>query len=132
MTPRSGEGNNWPSEAWVAATSELASAGNVSGTVEVTVKGAPGGEARYYRSFDDGRVTDAGWGPAPAADLSVTVTADDARAMLEGELDPSVAFMSGRLKTSGDNGRVLVLLAGWSTPPAQRARRSMAEAAGLA
>jgi putative sterol carrier protein len=43
----------------------------------------------------------------------VTLTASyaDASAMAAGELDPSVAFMQGRLKTAGDPGLVLDLLA---------------------
>lgn len=128
-------GSEWLGEQWVGATA-AAAAGVVpermSGTVEVTVKGAPPGEVRYHRVFDAGRVVGGGVGPAPAADVSVTVSAADARAMLAGRLDPSVAFMSGRLKTAGDNGRVLLLLAGWSTAEGRAARRSMAEEAGLA
>jgi putative sterol carrier protein len=50
-------------------------------------------------------------------ELSLALTPDDARLVIEGTLAPSVAFMQGRLKTSGDNGLLLELLA-WTTTPA--------------
>jgi putative sterol carrier protein len=70
-------------------------------------------------------------GPATAADVTLTITEEDARAMLSGELDPSVAFMRGTLKTSGDPGLLLRLLAGWSTEPARQARITMGKKADL-
>ncbi|MDQ2725587.1 MAG: SCP2 sterol-binding domain-containing protein [Actinomycetota bacterium] len=49
-------------------------------------------------------------------ELAVTVSEAEAGAMLAGELSPSVAFMRGRLKTSGDPGAVLDVLAASATP----------------
>jgi SCP-2 sterol transfer family len=51
------------------------------------------------------------------ADLTLTIGTDEARLVKEGELDPSVAFMRGRLKSSGDNALLLRILA-WTTTPA--------------
>jgi putative sterol carrier protein len=50
-------------------------------------------------------------------DLALTLSPDDARSVRDGELAPSVAFMQGRLKTSGDNALLLRVLA-WTATPA--------------
>lgn len=50
-------------------------------------------------------------GDSSAAPLSLTVPAADLSAMVDGSLDPSVAFMQGRLKTTGDTGALFRLLA---------------------
>ncbi len=63
-------------------------------------------------------------GPGPVsvgcpgdADLSLTLSPTDAEMVRQGLLAPSVAFMQGRLKTSGDNGLLLSVLA-WSATDA--------------
>jgi hypothetical protein len=50
-------------------------------------------------------------------DLTLALSPDDARSVRDGELAPSVAFMQGRLKTTGDNGLLLRVLA-WTATPA--------------
>lgn len=63
-------------------------------------------------------------GPGPVStglegepDLTLTLGTDDARSVKNGQLDPSVAFMQGRLKTSGDNTLLLSVLK-WSATSA--------------
>lgn len=56
-----------------------------------------------------------GAGGEPA--LTLALSPEDARLVMRGELAPSVAFMQGRLKTSGDNGLLLKVLA-WTATPA--------------
>jgi SCP-2 sterol transfer family len=55
--------------------------------------------------------------PQPEPDLALALSPDDAQLVARGELEPSVAFMQGRLKTSGDNALLLRVLA-WTTTPA--------------
>jgi len=50
-------------------------------------------------------------------DLTLTIGTDDARRIMKGELDPSVAFMQGKLKSTGNNALMLSILA-WSATPA--------------
>jgi hypothetical protein len=50
-------------------------------------------------------------------DLTLTLSPDDARSVKDGRLGPSVAFMQGRLKTSGDNALLFSVLK-WSDTPA--------------
>jgi putative sterol carrier protein len=51
------------------------------------------------------------------ADLTLTIGTDEARRLQQGELQPSVAFMQGKLKSTGDNALLLQVLA-WSATPA--------------
>jgi len=74
-----------------------------SGTVELTV--AAGRTSRgpsTVVAFDDGVPRLVGRGPAGDADVTLTVSTRDAAALRDGSLDPSVAFMRGRMKMSGD------------------------------
>ncbi len=50
-------------------------------------------------------------------DLTLTIGTDDAYRVRRGELDPSVAFMQGKLKSTGDNALLLSIL-DWSATPA--------------
>jgi len=109
--------SQWLSDAWVAetaATIDLASP--FAALVQITVTCTAGGDVRFHRIYEDGHVVGGGPGPAKGPDVALTLPEVDARDVLEGRLDPSVAFMQGRLKTSGDNGLLLGLLSGWSSP----------------
>lgn len=55
--------------------------------------------------------------PEGEPDLTLTIGTDDARLIMQGQLEPSVAFMQGKLKSSGDNALLLRILA-WSATPA--------------
>lgn len=43
------------------------------------------------------------------ADVTLTASLDTFRAMMEGDLNPTVAFMSGKLKIDGDMGKAMQL-----------------------
>jgi hypothetical protein len=87
--------------------------------VSLTVPGAPGGDASIGFVLLDGGVVEAGLGPLAEPDISLTAPLPLALEIARGELTPSAAYMQGRLKTAGDAGRLLELLA-WSH---RRARR---------
>jgi hypothetical protein len=99
------------SEAWVTGLVGSGGAPGPTATVQVVVTGAPDGDAKFHARLDDGVVAQAALGTQPAPDVTLTASYPDAGAMAAGELDPSVAFMQGRLKTAGDPGLVLDLLA---------------------
>jgi len=126
MTPRT-------PEAWAQAVREelsgLRGAPTLSGTVQVDVTGGPDGDVPVHAVLAAGRLVDAGPGPAADADAVLTLTAADARAVVAGHLDPSVAFMQGRMKVAGDMGVVLDLLALASSPPAAEAAARIAAGA---
>jgi SCP-2 sterol transfer family len=82
----------------------------VTGTVALVVTGTEAGEVTSTLVWEDGRLVAATPGAPADPALTLTLPAADGRAVLAGELEPSVAFMRGRLKTAGDNGLVLGVL----------------------
>ncbi len=73
--------------------------------------GGPGGDATGHATFSGGRLVGGGAGPVDAPDLTLTLSDADARAVVSGDLDPSVAFMQGRMKVTGAMAPLLDLLA---------------------
>jgi putative sterol carrier protein len=84
--------------------------------VRHVVKGAPGGDVAYHLVFDRGRAVGGGPGPGPEAEVVLTTTHDVATGIARGDIEPSVAFMQGRLKTEGPTSRLVPLLALTQTP----------------
>jgi hypothetical protein len=79
-------------------------------TVDITVLGGAGADTRWHVVVAQGTLS-AGSGAHPGADVSLTLPYDDLVAIARGDTAPSVAFMQGRMKTAGDPGRLLDLLA---------------------
>jgi hypothetical protein len=69
-----------------------------------------GREVGYHWEYRDGKPGAGGVGLPADADLALTIARDDAWSVLTGEVEPSVAFMRGRLKSTGDTGLLLELL----------------------
>jgi len=105
--------------AWARRAAQLAVTAGValprregmSGVVGLTVTGEGREQCRARLVLLDGRVDAVELGPAGAADLTLELERADAAAVLDGTLAPSVAYMRGRLKSSGDNSLLLGLLA---------------------
>lgn len=83
----------------------------VSERVQLVVTGGPDGEVRL--------------GAPDEPELVLTTTYDDAREMIDGTLDVNVAYMQGRLKTSGDTGVLLRLLPATRTPEFAERRKQL-------
>lgn len=103
-----------------------------SARVLVVVPGAPGGEVRYVATVTDGRLAaqelvDGGASPDDV-DATVTTKYRDAKAALQGEIDPNAAFMSGRTKVAGATGPLLVYLAATSGEGYREVREQLAAA----
>ena len=88
----------------------------VSGRVQVVVSGGPEKDVKFVAVLDDGRVTDAARRVDADAELTLTFEYANAVAVQQGELDPSVAYMQGRMKAAGDTGMLLQLLPLTRTP----------------
>ena len=98
----------------------------VDATVAVTVGGAGRSDVTVRLVVAGGTVREAARTPAPDAAVTFSLDADDARAVLDGMLDPSVAYMQGRMKTAGDLGLVLAVLAATATDAWRAARVALA------
>jgi hypothetical protein len=123
----------WLTPAWVDELVALAvkrpPIAGASGVVEITITGGPDGDAVWHWTGQDGGGIEGASGPAAGeADLQLTIGSADARPILDGEVEPSVAFMRGRLKASGDGGLLLAWLASTATDEWDAWRRSVAAA----
>ena len=109
----------WLSDEWlkelVASTSARPQVAGANGTVSMVITGGRAGDVSYHWSYRDGVPGDGGIGAAPDSDLSLTIGRADAEAVAKGDVEPSVAYMRGRLKAAGDGGLLLGLLASTAT-----------------
>lgn len=94
----------------VADTSRSRTSGARRGAAAAAPEGPPRQWSCYWSATGPGPVS---VGCPGEPDLSLTLSPTDAEMVRQGVLAPSVAFMQGRLKTSGDNGLLLSVLA-WS------------------
>jgi putative sterol carrier protein len=62
---------------------------------------SPEGERRYWLRTENGQI-DMGSGDAPNPDATITQDYDTAVALARGELNPVSAYMTGKLKISGN------------------------------
>lgn len=82
-----------------------------SGAVQVVVTGLPDGDGSWQVRVDDGVVAEVAPGKPAKADLTLTLPAPVANEVASGATTASAAFMQGRMKTAGDLGLVLDVLA---------------------
>lgn len=105
---------DWLSADWAVEAAGLChllpEAPGATGTVALSFLLAPRKEVAIHWRYEDGRPAAGGPGPAPDADLTLTVGAADAADVLSGRIEPSVAFMRGRLKATGDGALLLAFL----------------------
>jgi len=104
----------WMSAEWADAaaplTELLPDVPGVSGSVSLAVSGGRRQEAGFHWSYDAGKARAGAAGIDAGADLVLLLAAPDAIDVFKGEVEPSVAFMRGRLKASGDGGLLLGFL----------------------
>ncbi|HEY8525632.1 MAG TPA: SCP2 sterol-binding domain-containing protein [Acidimicrobiales bacterium] len=94
---------------------------DVSVRVRCVVTGGPDGDVTYHLEFDGGRAVSGGPGPGDEPDVVLTTTYEVARDIARGDLEPSVAFMQGVLKTQGPTAQLVPLLALTQSPAYQAA-----------
>jgi hypothetical protein len=104
----------WLSEDWLKEMAALADSRpalpRASGTVSVAITAGRGRDVGYHWEYRDGVPGGGGVGVVADADLTLSIARDDAWSVLTGEVEPSVAFMRGRLKATGNGGLLLELL----------------------
>jgi putative sterol carrier protein len=90
----------------VAALEATDAASGMSLRLQQTVTGGPSGDASFWTVFEDGKVSG---GAGELADPDVTIFQDyeTAVAIARGDLIAQAAFMQGKLKVTGNMGKLL-------------------------
>ena len=88
-----------PEQAAAADADQKAKLKGLNTVIQFVLTGDDGGE--YYLDITDGEIK-TGKGKSDAAKLTITQSVADWRAINSGQLNPQMAFMSGKLKVSGD------------------------------
>jgi putative sterol carrier protein len=70
------------------------------------VTGAPEGDVSYWTRFNDGKVEGA-LGESESPDVTITQDYETAAALSRAELNAQAAFMQGKLKVTGNMGKLL-------------------------
>jgi putative sterol carrier protein len=107
----------WLDDDWASGAASsvtlLPTAPGLSGSVSFALSEGSGRnrrEAGFHWRYDDGAPVDGDAGVNADADLVLLISGEDAVDFLAGRVEPSVAFMRGRLKASGDGGLLLGFL----------------------
>lgn len=102
------------SQEWHDKARELAQSfperAGASARMAYVVTGSPGGDIKYFQVTENGKVVEQSLGDCEAPDFTMTVTYDDSVKVQTGELDPNAAFMQGRMKVSGNMGKLMALM----------------------
>ncbi|MGI9022071.1 MAG: SCP2 sterol-binding domain-containing protein [Acidimicrobiales bacterium] len=102
------------SQEWLDAQKELAQSfperEGATARMQYHVTGGPDGDIRYYWVLERGKLLEDSLGDDADADFTLTLSYDDSVKMQKGELDPNAAFMQGRMKVTGNMGKLMSLL----------------------
>jgi len=78
--------------------------------MQYMVTGAPDGDVSYYQVVTDGKMEENQLGTDDAAEFTLTQAYDDSVKIAKGELDANAAFMQGRIKVTGNMGKLMALM----------------------
>lgn len=101
---------------WLDAGRELAQEfperAGATARLQYQVTGTPEGDVHYYWVVENGKLQESTLGDDPDAEITLSMSYDDAVKMQKGELDANAAFMQGRIKVvPGSNmGKLMSLL----------------------
>jgi len=115
----------WSAEV-AGLTAELPPVPNASGTISLTVSGPARKETSLHWTYENGAAGTGQPGPKSDADLVLTIAGPDAGEVISGAVEPSVAFMRGRLKASGDGALLIGFLESTTTPAYEAWRQRVA------
>ena len=102
------------SQEWLDESRELAkdqpARPGASAKMQYVVAGTPDGEIKYYWVLEDGKLLESQLGEVADPDFTLTSTYEDSVAIAKGELDANAAFMQGRMKVTGNMGKLMQLM----------------------
>jgi predicted lipid carrier protein YhbT len=98
-----------------------------SARMQYVVTGAPDGDVKYYWVLENGKLLEASLGEIADADVTLTSAYDDSLAVAKGELDANAAFMQGKVKVTGNMGKLMQLMPLTMTPEYQAVQAKIRE-----
>src|ERR687887_20419 len=74
---------------------------NANARIQYVVSGGPDGDVSYYWVLVGGKLQECKLGELPDADFTLRMSYDTSVRIQKGDLNPNVAFMTGKMKASG-------------------------------
>jgi putative sterol carrier protein len=91
-------------------TASLPERSGCTARIQYEVSGPPDGTIVFHTHLQDGRIVRNALGADDDADFTMLVPRKEFEAVVRGELDPTVGYMQGRIKVTGNIGRMLSVL----------------------
>jgi alkyl sulfatase BDS1-like metallo-beta-lactamase superfamily hydrolase len=102
------------SQEWLDETAKMAEGQperpGASARMQYVVTGGPEGDIKYYWILDNGKLQESKLGELPDSDFTMTLSYDDSVKVQQGQLDANAAFMQGRMKVTGNMGKLMALM----------------------
>ena len=121
----------WLTQEWFDEGRKLAESQperpGASARMQYVVTGGPDGDIKYYWILENGKLLESKLGELPDAEVTLTQTYDDAMKIQQGELDANAAFMQGRVKVTGNMGKLMALLPITNSPEYKQLQAQVAE-----
>jgi predicted lipid carrier protein YhbT len=95
--------------------------------MQFVTTGAPEGDVAYYQVLENGKILESVLGEDPNADFTITSTYDDSVKIAKQELDANAAFMQGRMKVTGNMGKLMSLMPLTQSPEYKAIQAKIAE-----
>ena len=95
--------------------------------MQYVTTGAPEGDVAYYQVLENGKILESTLGEDPSADFTITSTYEDSVKIAKGELDANAAFMQGRMKVTGNMGKLMSLMPLTQSPEYKAIQAKIAE-----
>jgi putative sterol carrier protein len=81
-----------------------------SARMQYKVSGAPDGDVTFHTVIENGKILENALGEDDQAEFTMAVGYDDFAKVSQGELDANAAFMQGRIKVTGNMGKLMSLM----------------------
>ena len=102
------------SQEWLDLQKELAQEfpdrPGATARMQYLITGTPDGDVSYYQVIEDGKMLESTLGTDSDAEFTLSQTYDDSVKIAKGELDANAAFMQGRIKVTGNMGKLMSLM----------------------